>query len=43
MEYYETREFLQKLITLKSNLEDANQNEKGDSERKGGSEKDLPF
>ena len=43
MEYYETRELLQKLITLKSHLEDANQNEKGDSERKSSSEEDIPF
>lgn len=42
MEYFETRDFLKKLITLKSNLENANQIEKGDR-RKGSGEEDLPF
>lgn len=50
MEYFETREFLKKLKTLKSSLEDANKSEKGNnkkiednSKRNENSEEDLPF
>lgn len=42
MEYFETRELLKKLITLKSNLDNANKSEEGRS-RKGRGEEDLPF
>jgi len=44
MEYYETREFLKKLITLKSDLENADYKEKG-TKRNGNQsdEEGLPF
>lgn len=43
MEYYETRDFLKKLIKLKSNLEDANQNKKKGTDGKQSNNPDLPF
>lgn len=41
MEYYETREFLKKLISLKSELE--NGNNKGQKGKDSQQEEDLPF
>ncbi len=44
MEYYETRDFLRKLITLKSDLEYANiQNKKGRKNGNRNIEDDIPF
>jgi hypothetical protein len=43
MEYYETRDFLKKLINLKSNLENANSNKKKDTDGEQSNNQDLPF
>jgi len=43
MEYYETREFLKKIIVLKSELQNANRESRKGSENDENTEDDLPF